>query len=232
MAVAVFLGAVVQGSVGFGLALVVVPVLTLVRPEALPATILLVIMPMAILMAVRERRAFDDARGLIYLLSGRLVGTLGGVGLLALVPDQYLSVLFGGLVAVAALASAASPKVPLRGSTRAAGGFASGVMGTAAGIGGPPLALVYQSRSGPEVRSTLAVVFSVGTAISLVALALFGRVGLDHLLLSLKLLPALLLGLWAARFLTGLLAKGWLRPAILLFAAASGLLAVLLGAIG
>ena len=34
--VAVLVGAMVQGAVGFGLALVVVPVLALVRPEALP----------------------------------------------------------------------------------------------------------------------------------------------------------------------------------------------------
>jgi len=35
--VAVVLGAVVQGAVGFGFALVVVPALTLFLPEALPA---------------------------------------------------------------------------------------------------------------------------------------------------------------------------------------------------
>ena len=42
--VAVLVGAMVQGSVGFGLALVVVPALTLVRLEALPATVLLIVM--------------------------------------------------------------------------------------------------------------------------------------------------------------------------------------------
>jgi len=55
--VAVGLGAVVQGSVGFGLALVVAPAMTLVSPEALPATVLLLTMPMASVMAARERRA-------------------------------------------------------------------------------------------------------------------------------------------------------------------------------
>ena len=122
-------------------------------------------------MAFKERRAIDVS-GLAYVLSGRLLGTLGGVGLLLLVPDRYLSVLFGVLVVLAALTSAVSPDLPLRSPTRLAGGVVSGVMGTAAGIGGPPLALVYQSRSGPVVRSTLALAFFVGTAISLLALAL------------------------------------------------------------
>lgn len=231
LAVAIGLGAVVQGSVGFGFALVAVPALTLIRPEALPATILLLTIPMAATMAVRERREID-VPGLAYLLSGRLVGTFGGVGLLLLVPDDYLSVLFGSLVVVAVLASSFSPEVDLRNRTRVAGGVASGIMGTAAGIGGPPLALIYQSRSGPQIRATLAVAFSMGTIISLSALAIVGRVGSEHLLLALGLLPALLLGLWGARFAAGLLAGRWLRPAILLFAAVSGLAAILLGLFG
>ncbi len=202
--VAVLVGAVVQGSVGFGLALVVVPALTLVRPEALPATVLLIVMLLGAFMAIRERRAIDVA-GLAYVLSGRLLGTLGGVGLLLLVPDRYLSVLFGVLVVLAALTSAISPDVPLGNPTRVAGGIASGIMGTAAGIGGPPLALVYQSRSGPEVRSTLAVAFFVGTTISLLALALSGSADLPHLFLALELLPALFLGLWATNRVTGFL---------------------------
>jgi hypothetical protein len=105
-------------------------------------------------------------------------------------------------------------------------------MGTAAGIGGPPLALIFQSRSGPEIRATLAVAFVFGTTLSLLILALVGRLGTEHLLLALELLPVLLLGLWAANYMAGLLVGRWLRPAILLFAAAAGLAAVLLGLTG
>ena len=66
--VAVLVGAMVQGSVGFGLALVVVSVLTLVRPEALPATVLLIVTPLGVFMAFKERRAIDVS-GLAYVLS-------------------------------------------------------------------------------------------------------------------------------------------------------------------
>ncbi|HEX2098256.1 MAG TPA: hypothetical protein VHF46_04285 [Rubrobacteraceae bacterium] len=57
---------------------------------------------------------------------------------------------------------------------------------------------------------------TVGTVLSLVAHFVAGRNGPDHLLLALELLPVLLLGLWAARFLAEfeLLAGRWLRPAI------------------
>lgn len=228
---AVAAGAVVQGSVDFGFALVVVPVLTFVRPEVLPAVVLLLILPLSATMAVRERRAVEVV-GFVYLLAGRLVGTFVGAGLLLLVPEDYLSALFGGFVVVAVLTSSFAPEISLSNRTRAAGGVASGIMGTAAGIGGPPLALIFQSRSGSEIRATLAATFIVGTSLSLLALALAGRLGPDHLLLALELLPVLLLGLWAANYMAGLLAGRWLRPAILLFAAASGLAAVLLGFTG
>lgn len=68
--------------------------------------------------------------------------------------------------------------------------------------------------------------------ISLLVFALAERVGLDHLLLALELLPALLFGLWGAGFFARLLSGRWLRPALLLFAAVSGFAAVLLGIAG
>jgi len=138
---AVVLGAVIQGAIGFGLALVVVLVLTLVRPEVLPATVLLVM----VIMADRARGVIG-VTGLTCLLSGLLVGTLGVVALLLLVPTGYLSVLFGSLVLVAVRASSFSPKVALHNRMWVVGGVASAIMGTVAGIGGPPLALIYQTK--------------------------------------------------------------------------------------
>ena len=73
--VAVLVGAMVQGAGGCGLALVVVSALTLVRPEALPATVLLIVMALGVFLAFKERRAIDVS-GLAYVLSGGLLGTL------------------------------------------------------------------------------------------------------------------------------------------------------------
>jgi hypothetical protein len=125
------------------------------------------------------------------------------------------------------LASVVSPQLCLTNGTKLLGGLTSGVMGTAGGVGGPPLALVYQDRSGPEIRATLAVDFVAGTTLSLVALFLTGRVGEEHVLLTLQLLPALILGLVCTRWISPLLDGRWVRPVVLLFAAVSGLAAVL-----
>lgn len=227
---AVFLGTVVQGTLGFGLALILVPAATLVSPGSLPAVVLLLTLPMSVFLAFRERRSVDLS-GMGYLIGGRVLGSAGGVAMLVLVPAAYLSVLFGGMVVAAALASAVSgPELSVNRRTQSVGGVFSGIMGTAAGIGGPPVALVYQNRPGPEIRGTLAVIFSIGTAVSLLSLVPIGRVTPAHLLLTLELSPALLLGLVTAARLTGPFSKTpWLRPAVLLFAALSGLVAVFIG---
>jgi len=60
----------------------------------------------------------------------------------------------------------------------------------AGGIGGPPLALIYQDRSGPEICSTLAVAFLTRTGSSLVALLLVGTLEWEHVLLTLQLFPS------------------------------------------
>jgi uncharacterized protein YyaL (SSP411 family) len=49
-------------------------------------------------------------------------------------------------------------------------GVAVGVMGTAAAIEGPPLALLYQNDPPPVLRSTLATQFTIGTLVTLVGL--------------------------------------------------------------
>ena len=104
-------------------------------------------------------------------------------------------------------------------------GHTSGVVGTVAALGGTPLALVYQDRSGAELRSTLAISFVVGIAMSLVGLGLAGQVEGRQVILALHLLPCMLVGLWVVERLD----ERWLRPAVLTFAAAAGLVIILLG---
>ena len=52
-------GALVQGTIGFGYALVVVPTLLLFAPSTVPVTPLAVATPMVFVQAVAERRALD-----------------------------------------------------------------------------------------------------------------------------------------------------------------------------
>jgi uncharacterized membrane protein YfcA len=226
--IAVAAGAVVQGSIGFGYAFVAVPTMALLYPEALPVTPLLLALPMTALMTAREWHSID-VTGFFLITVSRAAGTAAGVALLVLVPASSLSVIVGLLITAVALLSFFSPNFEVTNKTRIAGGMASGITSTTAAIGGPPLALIYQDRSGAELRSTLSISFVVGTVMSLAALAFAGKVQGWHFLLALQLLPGLLVGLWSSRWVIKYLDERWLRPAVLTFAAVAGLTVAFLG---
>jgi uncharacterized protein len=226
--VAVAVGAVIQGSIGFGYAFVAVPTMALLYPEALPVTPLLLALPMTALMTAREWRAID-VTGFFMITGARAMGTAAGIVLLVLVPVSFLSILVGLLITALALLSFFNPNFEVTNKTRIAGGMASGITSTTAAIGGPPLALIYQDRSGAELRSTLSVSFVVGIVMSLAGLALAGKVQGWHFLLALQLLPGLLMGLWSSRWVIRYLDERWLRSAVLTFVAVAGLTVAFLG---
>ena len=59
ISLAVVIGAVIQGSIGFGYALVAVPAMVLLLPWAVPVTPLFLALPMTLLMSAREWRSID-----------------------------------------------------------------------------------------------------------------------------------------------------------------------------
>ena len=224
--VAVAAGGIIQGSIGFGLSLISVPVLAVIEPTSLPATMLILAIPFTAAMAWRERENID-VPGFWLIAIGRLPGTAAAVWLLSVVTEAQLSVVIGAAVIVAVAFSVFAPAVPLGTTTRLVAGTISGLMGTAAAIGGPALAIAYQRRPGPELRSTLAMSFVLGSAVSLGALWLGGHVEPFHFTLALTLLPSLAVGLWLATKIHQLIDKAWLRPTVLTFAAISGAVAIL-----
>ena len=70
-----------------------------------------------------------------------------------------------------------------------------GFMGTVSGIGGPPIALVYQHSDGPTLRGTLARYFTVGNLVAIPTLVVAGHLGRDELLPIAVLVPGALAGL-------------------------------------
>lgn len=231
VALTVGVGALVQGSIGFGSNLVAVPVLALFNPEALPATLSLVVLPLTLVMAAREHHAVDRS-GVAWITVGRLPGTALGAWVVAVVSGSTLAIVLGVGVLVAVLMTAVTPPVPVNRVSTTTAGVASGALGTATSIGGPPLALLYQHHEGPVLRSTLAVAFAFGTVLSIVALAVAGAIEPWHIALAAALLPGLLAGLTLSRLVVGRLEGRWLRPTVLAFAAATAVLAIVRGVTG
>jgi uncharacterized membrane protein YfcA len=139
-----------------------------------------------------------------------------------------LAVVIGSVVIVAVLVSVFGAHLhPGVNPAAATGtGIAVGVMGTAAAIEGPPLALLYQNDPPPVLRSTLATQFTIGAFITLVGLTVGAQLHGWQVLLGLSLMPSYALGLLLSLPIRPHLQGQNLRPAVLLIAALAGALAI------
>jgi uncharacterized membrane protein YfcA len=220
--VSALIGALIQGSIGYGLNLVVVPVAAVVQPAALPAAMIIMAVPMTAGSALLEHDHIDRP-SVTWMTMGRLPGVVLGAWVVTAVTPSVLSIVIGGCVVVAAVMSAFSPSVSVTRSSSAMAGLLGGAMGTASSIGGPPVAILLQNEPVPVLRSTSGATFLIGLAMSLGALILAGHVEAWHWALGFALVPAIATGLYCSRFLHAWLDSGWIRPCVLGFAGLSGL---------
>lgn len=227
----VALGALVQGTVGFGLALVAAPLLVILDPALVPVP-LLMITAVHGMLTLRRERGDADWHGVSWALLGRLPGIAIGVLAVATLPPRGFVAAVGLTVLVCAGLSVIRwrprPTVP----ALLVAGVVSGAGGTASSIGGPPVALLYQDATGPQVRATLAAYFTVGTLLSIAGLALGGQVTGAALGSGALLLVPMLAGFALSGPARRLLDRGWTRPAVIGLAAAGAVALLVQAAIG
>lgn len=223
---AVLAGAFIQGASGMGFALIVVPVLALVHPEAIPGALLFLMLPLNAYVAWRERGAIDRS-GAGWITVGRFAGTFAGLGILLVLSTYWLNQFVGISTLLAVLASVLAPCFTPGKKAFIATGLVTGITETATGIGGPPLALVYQHAPVATLRSTVALCFLVGEVISLAVLGISGALQWSHLSYAVLCLPALLLGMGLSSLVHHKLDQRRLRIGVLVFATVSGLAVML-----
>lgn len=224
----VLIGALVQGGSGIGFALLFAPVAGLVDPGLLPVTLLGLMIPVNLFVLLRER-GHVDLRGAGWIGVARILSIPLGVWLLTAVPADRLALLIGLSTIVAAVVSLASPSFAPGRSAYLVAGAVTGVSETATGVGGPPMALVYQHRPAPELRSTLALCFLIGEVASLVVLLLHGGFDAAAPGLLVALVISLSVGLALSGHLADRLSDARLRVCVLTFAVVSGVVLVLGG---
>lgn len=224
----VVVGAVVQGSIGFGINLMVAPIMAVLAPGSVPGAMVLLSLPLTITMLLREHHAIDWF-GVRWITAGRLPGTLIGLAILVMVSESMLSTVVGVVIVAGVILSVVHPGIHINRRTAFMSGIAAGTMGTAAAVDGPPMALLYQHHEGQTIRATLAVCFAIGAVVSATALTIDGDLTLEQVKFTLVLLPGLLLGLGISHFVGPRLHPNVLRPAVLVFAGVAGAVAIISG---
>lgn len=221
----VAVGALVQGAVGYGMALVAAPLLTLVDPTLVPVPLILLTSVHAVLAVARDGQHADWS-GVGWAMLGRLPGT--GLGVLAVVAlsQRVFSLMVGVSVLACVVLSLLTWRPRPRPGSLVLAGLASGAGGTAASIGGPPIALLYQDAAGPRVRGTIGAYFVLGSVTSIAALAAAGQVTSESLASTVLLTPFMLVGFALSGPVRRVLDNGWTRSAVLAVAAASAALLI------
>jgi uncharacterized membrane protein YfcA len=212
--VIVTLGATLQGTVGFGMGLLAVPMLILIDPRLVPGPLLGTSVVYVLLLAVRNRRGvrWGDLK---WALTGRFVGVAIAAAVLAIVSPEHIELIFGVLILLAVALSASGLKLEPKPGTLVGAGTLSGFMATTVSIGGPPMALLYQHKSGERLRGTMSGFFVVGILLSITALHLVGRFGRQEAILAAMLLPGTLLGFLLSQHTARVFDRGYIRPAVL-----------------
>jgi uncharacterized protein len=207
-------GSLVQGSIGFGFGVLIAPLLAMIDPEFVPGGILVAVLPLSLWVAATSTRHVNTKAAAL-AVSGRIPGAFAGAAVVSVLSERMVALGLAAAVLVAvALSVWSSPFRVTSGSTVVAG-TTSGFMGTATGVGGPPLALLFQRSEPHMVRATLAVVFTIGTAISIGALALAGEFTARQFRLGVMLIPGVVAGLVASHRLRHWFLGPHFRPLLL-----------------
>ncbi|MGD6743071.1 sulfite exporter TauE/SafE family protein [Streptomyces sp. BH106] len=199
VAVAVVIASCLQASIGFGMGMLAAPVVAVVDPTLVPGTLIIQAGVLTLLVTVAERQHID-LRGTGWALVGRVPGTVAGALLVAALPPQGLALMLSGVVLLGVVLTcfgwAPQPHRPVL----VLAGSASGLLGTATSIGGPPMALVWQGKDAPVLRGTMSGFFLIGSVLSLATLASTGAIGAHTLLMSAVLAPAPVVGYALSRY--------------------------------
>lgn len=227
----VILGAFLQSVIGLGYVMLVAPFLVLYNPDFVPVPMLLIGTFLPLLIVWRDRRAIHFA-GIKSAIGGRIIGNVLAVGLLTIISQNTYMLIFGGLIIVTVILSTLTFNIRPTAVNVGIAGILSGLMGTLAAVGGPPMAIVYQNEKGDVIRATLSGFFVLGTLLSILFLSIAGKVTLNDFRLFLYMVPGVLIGFYLSKYAVGFVDRGYMRKAMLSVSFLAGILVVIKAFLG
>ena len=219
-ALAMAAGTCIQGAIGFGTNLVAAPILALIDPDFVPVPVIISSALFNVLVARRDP-GHDPWRTIRWPIVGLVPASVIGAAAVATIDKQGLSILFGVLVLIGVGLSVSGLHPRHSKPNLVVAGAASGFMGTTTGIGGPPMALMFQRHRGPDLRASLARFFGVGSLVSIIPLLILGQVQLADLGRAAVLIPGGLVGFFLSKHVARRLDHGYIRHAVLAISASS-----------
>ena len=224
---AVFLSSAVAGLVGFGMGMMLSPMLLLVlEPQPVVLAVNTLSFVGLAMIGVRNRKEVSRETAWPLVVAGLCGVPLGLLVLETLAPES-LKILIGAVIVALAVVSLSRKRLPIPKSrvSDAAFGFTGSALVTGLGVGIPIVAwhLFNQGHEARTIRVTIAVYYSTVAVFAIVLYVIFGIYTGERWLLNLMLLPATLAGFWVASRLVGRMRESMLRFAVVAVIIISGL---------
>jgi len=197
----VLISALLQAALGFGFALIAVPLMMLIIAPQTAVTCVFLLGSVASVLTLRSTRGDVNATEAKRLSIGAVVAMPLGVVLLISAPSVVLRLLLGIVTIAAALWMLFGHEEPENDHVASASlgyvaGAISGVLNTALSTNGPPLVVYLRHRglSTEAFRSTISVVFTISNCVGLIFLGLGGAIHKQALVLALLAAPCNVVG--------------------------------------
>lgn len=207
----------VRATVGFGDALLAMPILTvLIGVRAAAPLMTALSLTVAVVILLRAGRG-AVSREAVWLLAGALPGIPVGVLLLRVLPEAVLGLALGTTVSLYGVwrsvtlfrdgqaVPSPTPSASRAGRLAPVAGFASGAFGAATGAGGPPVVMYGVARGWPPplFRGTLQAYFLSAGFVVLVGYVVAGLWTSTSTWLYFAALPGVLVAVVAGSWLAG-----------------------------
>ncbi|MFD2177375.1 sulfite exporter TauE/SafE family protein [Veronia pacifica] len=222
VAILLAFGALVQSLVGFGLAIVVAPLLLVIDPQHVPGTITFVALCLG-LVNTWQYRSHLSIGGLSWAFIGRVPGTAVGGVILTVFSLKLIKVVLAVAVLSSVLLSVLRVSVQPSNRNMLIAGFFSGIMGTTTSVGGPPMALVLQNAKAHQLRANLAFYFVVSCLLSIATLLYTGHFGIIHIQYGAFALPFVFLASHLAYTIAERINPIWVKHSVLVLCSLAGI---------
>lgn len=220
VALIIFFGAFVQSSIGFGLALVAMPLLVSMLGIHTAAPLVAIVAFLAeTIILIRYHEAFNF--GVVkHLVIGAVLGIPIGVFAVRSIDGELVNKALGLIVIGYAVYAFLAPKLPdLAGKAWAYFfGFIAGILGGAYNTGGPPVVIYGNCRRWvpDEFKSNLQGFFLVNGVVIIAIHGLSGNMTTDVLQNFIYAIPGMALGLLAGFYLSKRINPDLFRNAVLI----------------
>ncbi|MCF7810266.1 sulfite exporter TauE/SafE family protein [bacterium] len=232
-AIVIFLGALTQGTTGFGFGLISIPVLIMMLPPVMVIPILTLISLILTTIVLYETRKHIQIKRITPLIISGICGLPFGAYILKTIDPNILKIIIGFIIVAFSIAQIKGYKrtVKNEGLAFLPIGFTSGLLNTSTALSGPPVILFFinQDVKKEVFRANIITYFTVVNIFSIIVLLLNGVITESVIKYSLVFLPSVLMGVTAGIKLSKKVNENVFRKIALIIVSIAGLISIISG---